>query len=686
MRHPDPYPFPTVREDLRIPLPDGTRLHARVWRPVSDTPVPALLEYLPDRLGDRTAQRDAERHPWYAGHGYASVRVDARGYGSSDGLPALAAGDPPGEPFGEPSGELESADGLAVIAWLAAQPWCTGRVGLLGLGEGAAGSLRLAEFAPPALGAVVAVCPVEGPYAPDSRHLGGALPAADLHARSAAALALAALPPDPRDVGDDWRPRWRERLAAIEPPVHARLAHPARDAAAERNGPAKRPGIRAAVLAVGGWADPGRDAVLDLIERLDAPVRGLIGPWPHQYPDQGRPPGPAIGFLQETLRWWDHWLKDRDTGVLAEPALRCWMNESVPPATSYVNRPGRWIGDDGWPSPDVREVHYGLDEALRTAGTPSDDRFVPVRSPQHTGVDAGPFRPRGGAADLPPDQRGEDGRSVCFDSGPLPEPVEVLGAAGLRLRLRSRGRRGQVAARLCDVAPDGASTLVTRGVLDLTAHQDGDRVVEWRPGTVEDVDLELAAVAHAFPAGHRIRLALSSAYWPWVWPQPDSGGFEVDPGRSVLTLPVRHLAADAGSAPISFDEPEQAAELAVQELEPLTARPERQVVHDVAAGEWRLEVDPGSGARTHPDGLVEEEHAVEAYAIRGDDPLSARARADRTVRLERPEIGWDVTVQTRSEITCDAGHFTTRDHLRALEGGDVLFERHWERRFPRSAT
>ncbi|WP_354639383.1 CocE/NonD family hydrolase [Kitasatospora camelliae] len=668
-------PEPTTREDLRIPLPDGTRLFARVWRPADRRPVPALLEYLPHRVTDRTATTDAERHPWYAARGYASVRVDLRGHGNSEGLPGAA------------HGEQELADGLAVVEWLAAQPWCDGGVGMFGLAWGGFDALRIAAEAPPALRAVVAVCASDDRWDNDGHYLGGSLLAAGTHARSAALLAHACRPPDPRYVGEDWRPLWLARLEAVTPPVHAWLAHQTRDgywAGGSVREHADR--ITAAVLAVGGWADPHRDSVLRLVEGLRAPVRGIIGPWSHQYPDAGRPPGPSIGFLQETLRWWDHWLKDLDTGVMKEPALRCWMNESVPPASSYVNRPGRWISDESWPSPDVREVHYGLDDALRTAGTPSGDRFVHVRSPQHTGVDAGRLSPVGGDADLPPDQREEDGRSVCFDSVPLPEPVEILGRPALRLRLRSGARRGQVAARLCDVAPDGASTLVTRGVLNLTARRGPAEAADWEPDAVEEVDLDLLGIAHAFPAGHRIRLALSSAYWPWVWPHPDPSGFELDPGRSVLTLPVRHLAADAGSLPVTFEDPEHSAGPGLHVTEPLTARPERLVVHDVAAGEWRVETVPaGTGSWIHPDGLVYDEQAVEGYRIRTDDPLSAQARSDLTIRLERPEVGWDVTVQTRSELTCDGGHFVARSHVRALEGGDVVFERHWRERVPRTA-
>lgn len=661
MQPPAPYPYRTTREDVRIPMPDGTRLAARLWLPVTDHPVPALLEYRAGGLGDTTAVRDAQRHLWYAGHGYASLRVDARGHGCSEGTPTAPASGP------------GLADGLALLDWLADRPWSSGRTGAFGLGHGGTAALALAALAPRTLDAVVVVC-ADDRTSP-ARDTAGAPLAAAVHAATAGRIAAACRPPDPRYTGDGWRNLWLERLAALDPAT-LDTADPGRadpdPAGRQDSAPLDLTAVRAAVLAVGGWADPTAGTVLRLLEDLTAPARGIIGPWSRQYPDEGLPPGPAIGFLQETLRWWDHWLRGTDTGVLGEPALRSWMNESVPPATAYANRPGRWVGDDTWPSPDVREVRYGLDGALRTAGTPSGERLVPVRSPQHTGIDAGAVCPRGGPADLPPDQRAEDGRSVCFDSAPLPEPAEVLGAAAARLRVSCGTPRGQVAVRLCDVAPDGSSTLVARGAAAVTGRQ----------GTA-DVEVGLTAVAHAFPAGHRIRLALSSGYWPWLWPAPEPGGLELDPGASVLTLPVRHLAADAGSGPVTFGPPQHAAAPAVLRPEPLTAHPERQAVHDAAAGEWRLLLARPAGPVVHPDGLAEEEHLVEAYRICADDPLTARARTDRTVRLERTDIGWDVTVQVRTEADGDATHLTLYEHVRALEAGDVVFERHWRRRVPR---
>ncbi|MFH9961651.1 CocE/NonD family hydrolase [Streptomyces mirabilis] len=685
----------TTHEDLWIPLPDGTRLHARVWRPLTNAPVPALLEYLPDRLTDRTAPRDWQRHPWYAGHGYASVRVDARGHGNSEGVPA------------DPYGESERADGVEVIHWLADRPWCSGAVGMFGISRGGFTSLRIAALAPEPLKAIVTVCATDDPYDNDGHRLGGAVLAVETHARAATALADVARPPDPVHVGQVmWRDMWVKRLEKVEPFIHTWLSHPTRDAYWRHAGVREdggHGGIRAAVLAVGGWHDPSCDTVLRLVESLPADrVRGLIGPWCHQYPDRGLPPGPAIGFLQETLRWWDHWLRptatsvpgpgpgpgvnddpgpgvndDPDPGVndrdvMAQPLLRSYVMAAHPPATTYPSLPGHWVGDTAWPSPSVTPIAYAL------RGAP-----VLVRSPQHTGVDAGRFRPVGNDADLPPNQREEDARSACFEFE-VPGETWILGRPRVRLRLTSHSPWGQVIARVCDVAADGSSTLVTRGALNLSARYGPDQAVSWKPGSTEDVVFDLTATGYAFPSGHRIRLSLSSAYWPWIWPQPGSAaGFVLDPAGSSLELPVRARESDPR---ITFEEPEQSEPLGVTSAATLDEpRPERLVARDVARGEWRLEVDPRQdGTRVHPDGLECTEDARDTYTIDESDPLSARTRSTRSIRLHRPELPWDARVETRSELSCDAREFITSNELICKDGNEVVFHRTWERRIPRT--
>nr|WSZ15294.1 CocE/NonD family hydrolase [Streptomyces canus] len=657
------FPYETTHDDVRIPLPDGTLLYARVWRPLTPEPVPAILEYLPYRLTDWTAPRDWQRHPWYAGHGYASVRVDVRGHGNSEGVP------------GDEYSATELADGVEVVNWLAAQPWCDGRVGMFGISWGGFNSLQIAALAPEPLKAVVTVCSTDDRYDNDVHYMGGSVLAVDMHAWAATMLAFVSRPPDPLHVGDGWRDMWLGRLEQVDPFLHTWLDHQTRDAYWRHGSVCEDYGaIDAAVLAVGGWHDPYRDTVLRLVEHLPAErVRGLIGPWSHQYPDRGLPPGPAIGFLQETLRWWDEHLKGVDTGIMREPLLRAYVSDSHPPATVYDTLPGRWVGEPTWPSPNVTTVSYGLQGPA-----------VLVRSPQHTGVDAGRFFPFGNDADLPPDQREEDARSACFEFA-VGEETWVLGRPRVRLRVTSEVSRGQVVARLCDVAPDGSSTLVTRGVLNLSARHGRDRAVPWEPGATQEVSFELNGIGHAFPPGHRIRLAVSSAYWPWIWPQPGSqAGFTLEPAGSFLELPVR---AREASSDIAFEEPEQSEPLGVSH--PATfdePRPERLVVRDVAKGEWRLEVDPRyGGTRVYPDGLEFTEDALETYTIDENDPLSARTRSDWSIRLHRPELAWEATVRTRSEITCDGTDFHASNEVVCTDGGEVVFHRTWEKRIPRTA-
>ncbi|WP_406111206.1 CocE/NonD family hydrolase [Streptomyces sp. NBC_01003] len=659
------FPYETTREDVRVPLPDGTTLFARIWRPVTDEPVPAILEYLPYRLSDWTAPRDWQRHPWYAGHGYASVRVDVRGHGNSEGLP------------GDEYDTTELADGVAVVNWLAAQPWCSGKVGMFGISWGGFNSLQIAALAPEPLKAVVTVCSTDDRYDNDVHYMGGSVLAVDMHAWAATMLAFVSRPPDPQFVGEGWRDMWLKRLEAVDPFIHTWLGHQTRDAYWQHGSVCEDyTAVRAAVLAVGGWHDPYRDTVLRLVENLpDQQVRGIIGPWSHQYPDRGLPPGPAIGFLQETLRWWDHHLKGADNGVMAEPKLRSWISDSHPPATVYPTLPGHWVGDPSWPSPNVAPLAYALQ------GPP-----VIVKSPQQTGLDAGRFFPFGNDADLPPDQRDEDAKSACFEFE-VPSELQVLGRPRVTLRITSEVPRGQVAVRVCDVAPDGSSTLVTRGVLNLSSREGRDKAVAWPPGTTDEFSFELNGIGHTFPAGHRIRLAVSSAYWPWIWPQPGSeAGFTLDPAGSALELPVRMVDAENG-ADIGFEQPEQSEPMGV--VYPATLdeqRPERLCVRDVAKGEWRLEVDPRyGGTRVYPDGLEFTEDAVETYVIQEADPLSARTRSDWSIRLHRPELAWDVTIKTRSEIACDATDFITSNEVVCRDGGEVVFHRTWEQRIPRTA-
>ncbi|MBM7412435.1 putative CocE/NonD family hydrolase [Clavibacter michiganensis] len=637
-----------THRDVWIPMPDGTPLHARIWAPATDEPVPALLEYLPYRLDDWTAPRDSERHPWYAAHGYASIRVDIRGTGSSDGL------------FVDEYSAQELDDGVAVIEWIAAQDWCTGAVGIFGISWGGFNGLQLAARAPEALKAVVTVCSTDDRFDNDVHYMGGAVLGIDMAAWGATMFAFNSRPPRPEVVGAGWVERWRERLEANRPMTPTWLAHQERDDY-WRHGSVSEDysSIDAAVLAVGGWADPYRDAVLRLVENLSSPVKGIVGPWSHQYPDRGLTPGPSIGFLQETLRWWDRWLKGVDTGVEADPALRAFVSDSEPPATSYPERTGRWVAAESWPPPASVAAQPVLPLSAFHGPAAAGDAVV-VRSPQRTGLDAGRFFPFGNATDLPPDQRAEDGLSVCFDLL-LDEPLDVLGNVLVDLAVTSDLPDANLVVRLCDVAPDGASTLVTRGALNLNSRIDRSRNDPMVPGSEQVVRVALVSTGHAFPAGHRLRIAVSSAYWPWIWPHAREATLVVAPSRSAVTLPVWTRAEDDG---VRFEEAERSTPIAIERIPDDSGLPERSVSHDVATGEWTLDVDPGyGGSRIYPDGLVFTESSRETYRITEGDPTSAVAESRWAIGLEKP--GWRARLETTSRVTADADAFRVVNTLKA---------------------
>lgn len=664
----------TVLERVWIPMSDGVRLAATIWLPedAADSPVPALLEYLPYRRGDWTAPRDAQRHPWYAGHGYASARVDMRGSGDSEGVML------------DEYHAQEQKDGVEVIAWLAAQPWSTGKVGMFGISWGGFNGLQIAAERPKALKAIVTVCSTDDRYADDVHYYGGAVLGIDMAAWSATMLAFQSRPPAPWRVGPGWEAMWNERLDALQPFAEIWMSHQERDDYWRHGSVCEDYSkIETAVLAVGGWADPYRNAVLRLLENLNAPCRGLIGPWCHQYPDIDRPPGPNIGFLQETLRWWDFWLKGENNGAMEEPALRVYQQESVRPATQYPIRAGTWVGLDGWPTSEVSQITFNLATDARTLATGSDGTVV-IDTPQHTGIDAGRWFPFGNSSDLPPDQRAEDGRSVVFDTPPLEVDINILGFPRLNLRVAASACRANVMARLCDVAPDGSSTLITRGAINLVKRNGMDRAEQLVPGEWVDVEIELTSIAWSIPVGHRLRVALSTAYWPWLWPHPERAAVTLDPTASELSIGL--LAAESLTrVQPSFEEPEQAPALEMLAGLELDSRAEREVHYEPDSDSWILTVDPRyGGQRTFPDGLVYSESAVERYSISGNDPATATATSTWTIGLERN--GWKVGIETESVITSTATHFHLINKVTTFLADSVHFEQSFEKQIERSSA
>lgn len=624
-----------------IPLRDGTNLAARMWLPVDavQNPVPAILEYLPYRKRAGTYDRDALTHPYLAGHGYAAVRVDIRGCGESDGL------------LFDEYAQQEQDDALEVIAWLAAQPWCNGAVGMMGISWGGFNALQVAAHRPPALKAIITICSTDDRYRDDVHYMGGA-PLRANFGWASFLFGTMCHPPDPALVGERWRAMWLERLANLPLFLEPWVRHQWRDDYWKHGSVCEDySAIQCPVYAVGGWTDGYTNAIPRLLANLSVPRKGLIGPWAHAYPHFALP-GPKVGFLREALRWWDHWLKDVDTGVMDEPMLRAWMTESVKPAPYHEELPGRWIAEPSWPPSNI-VVHRLVvtDDGLRSDGGRLTPRIV--CSQQTVGKNAGSWCPFGRGTDQAGDQQEDDARSLVFETPPLDARIEILGAPIVTLDVTVDRPVANLAVRLCDVHPDAMSLRVSYGIRNLT-HRDGDATPgPLVPGQRFLVRIQLNDAGAVFPAGHRIRVALSTTYWPMIWPTSEKASVTVFGGS--LELPVRaSVAADALLPPLPG--PETAAPEPTTDVRPGVIRIDR------------LDLELGD------DGDF-------SYHVNDDDPLGAVVEMRQSQTISRGT--WRTQIDTNMRMSCTHDAFLLRATMRACEGDHEVCHREWNSSVPR---
>ncbi len=648
-------------EHIDIAMPDGTRLAARIWMPVDAerNPVPAILEYIPYRKNDKTLERDYARAPWMAAQGYAYVRVDLRGTGESEGV------------MEDEYTEIELRDGCDVIAWIANQPWCDGGVGIVGISWGGFNGLQIAALRPPALKAVVTICSTDDRYADDVHYMGGTLLVEQLSWASVM-FGINTLPPDPAHVGERWRKMWEERLDGSGLWLKNWLEHQTRDFFWKHGSVCENFGdIEVPVYAVSGWADGYCRAVFRLVENLRCPVKGLVGPWAHKYPHLGQP-GPAIDWLGEETRWWDHWLRGKETGIMAEPPLRLFLQDHAEPRSHYVERTGRWITEPSWPSPNVTKTSYLLssDGQLAAGGDLPEDP-IEIASPLWVGVHGGKWCSYAHPGDQPGDQRREDAGSLVFETAPLDADLLVVGDPSLTLTLSVDRSVAQVAARLIDVAPNGAGTRVSYGLLNLTHRESHEHPEALEPGQTYTVEIPFKHLAQTFRAGHRIRLAVSTSYFPIAWPAPEPVRMTILPGSSRLTLPIRE---DDGRVETDFPPPRAAEPLPMTFEEP--PRSEWSVHEDRDTGRVRVEIrDHEGGAHIDAHGFFHSAEGEETYSVMPDDPASAIGEVVWVHEMRRDD--WSVRTVTETRLFGDVDSFRVNARLRAWEGDNLVRDVSW---------
>ena len=658
-----------TEEHIWITLSDGTRLGARIWLPEAEGRYPAVLEYLPYRKRDGTRGRDEPMHGYFAQHGFAAIRVDMRGSGESDGHMA------------DEYLKQEQDDALEVIAWIAAQDWCDGNVGMMGKSWGGFNGLQVAARRPPALKAIITAYSTDNRFTDDIHYMGGLLLNDNLW-WGTIMMAYQARPLDPAVVGEGWRKAWLERLEQLPFFPGLWLEHQRYDDYWKHGSVGEDfNDIAVPVLAIGGWADSYTNAVPRLLEGLKTPRKAIIGPWGHVYPQDGIP-GPAIGFLQEAVRWWDHWLKGRDTGIMDEPDLRAFINDSVVPIGTRTQAPGRWVGESSWPSPSItaQSLHLGADQRLHSACAPSA-RFN-ICSPLSHGKAGGEWMATGCLGEHPVDQRLDDGGALVFDTPLLDDEVEILGAPVLKLRIAADKLVAQIVARLGDIRPDGTVSRVSFQVLNLTHRNSHEHPEPLEPGQFYDVVIKLNDCGYRFRKGHAIRLALGTAYWPLVWPSPELATLTIDTAGSSLHLPVRR----AEGPSVAFAEPANGPLTPITQIDPGTVQ--RWTMQDHVAGTTTYVTEGigglfGEGILRFDDIDTTLSHSLKRELTIADrDPASARYVL--TQRYEMGREGWRIVIESITRMHSDRTHFFLSGELTATENGREVARRSWDQPAPRN--
>lgn len=638
-------------------MKDGVRLAATLYMPDGAKPTdkfPALLEYLPYRKDDGTAAGDYSKHAYFARRGYVGARVDIRGFGASEGVPT-----------DREYSQQEQLDAEQIIHWLATQPWSNGNVGMFGISWGGFNALQMAMRHPPELRAVLAIAATEELFHDDIHYIDGLLHVDEFELNMDMAPGITGAPDytlDEKTLG----PRFDA------PPWSLLYFQHQRDGTFWRSPIRPLSDITVPCFLIGGLVDGYRDSIPRMLEQTKAPIHALIGPWNHSFPNDADF-GPRIEWCADAVRWFDYWLKGRDTGILNDPKLTIYLRHYFPPDPNLEQVPGEWRAENDWPPHGQHAVTFypQPDHTLGPNPPPHDThhlKYIPF-----IGVEAGFWW-----GELLSDQRPVDAFSLVYDSAPLTKDLAIMGRPHAFLSASADAPLADWFARLSDIAPDGSVTQVTGAGLSGAQRESMLDPKPLEPGKFYPLDVEMHLTTWVFPKGHRIRLSISNALWPMVLSTPYKmttalalGG---DDG-SRFTLPVIPLAG-----PLAKVEPPEPSE-------------ERADVKSLGfpwPGEWLVTRDEGRqkttvlwkgkmggeypwGKETDLEQLtyeIEEAHP-ETNIIHGD--------AESTYALRDRILVW----RGHLSVTTDATNINYTYTRELLKDGTLLKTKTWQQTIPR---
>ena len=647
-------------ENASIPMKDGVRLAVTLYMPAprkAGERFPALLEYLPYRKDDDEAARDYGTHSYFARRGYVSARVDIRGFGASEGIP----------PDREYSAQ-EQQDAEEVIAWLAHQPWSNGKVGMLGISWGGFNSIQMALRKPPALKAILAVAATEELFKEDVHYMDGVFHVDEFE-----------LTMD-LDQGRPGAPDFSLEESVIgprmdSPPWSLNYMKHQRDGAFWREPLRPIETLQVPAFLIGGLQDGYRDSIPRMLEKVKAPIKAWIGPWNHAFPN-GSDYGPMYEWRDQAVRWFDYWLKGRDTGVLRDPKVIVYQQRWHPPESKAQDVPGEWRAED-WPPAGLNPMTWYLQPEHRLSPDERRGGLDQLRYVASAGVEAGFWW-----GELLTDQRPVDAFSLTYDSQTLAEDVAILGLPRIHLQVASDAPLADWFVRLSDIAPDGRVTMVTGAGINGAQRDSMANPEDLVPGKVYPLSLDLHLASWVFPKGHRIRIAVSNALWPMNWPTPYPMTTAVmlggeTPSRVVLPrVPVHGPVAPAFASP-----------------EPVETPPGITGIGGGGAawpGEWTVVRDEakqrstviwkGATAVSYPWGRFDHSERL-TYDIDDAHPDIARVQGDSEyVQAVKDHV---LTWRGRLDVSSDARTFFYKYTRTLLRDGVIVRTRTWEEPIPR---
>jgi predicted acyl esterase len=647
-----------------IPMPDGVRLAADLFVPSGGRAgerFPVLLEYLPYRKTEARG-RNYALYSYFVRRGYLVARVDIRGTGNSEGrlIPYEYS-------------DQENADGDSVIAWLASQPFSTGKVGMFGVSWGGFNSIHMAMRNPPALKAIIAVDATDDLYEDDVHFMDGMIHV-DSWEMSQDLWNLLPGAPDFR-IDDAYfanrfdTPPWMltyKRQQRYGPFWKRTTLKERYDA------------IRTPTFVIGGFYDGYRDSVPRMLEHLRAPVKAIVGPWSHAFPHDAYP-RPQIEWRHEAVRWFDQWLKGRDTGITREPRFAVFVRRWHPPGPVLEEAPGEWRYEEGWPIARIRErtLHPQPNHTLAETVPPRTEhrlRNVPTSAIEA----AGPVMWFG---DVAPDQRPTDAWSLVYDTDPLAEDVEILGLPKALLEVSADAPLAQWYARLTDVAPDGTVTLVASAGRNGAHRESSEDPKAIERGRVFPLEIEMHFTSWTFPRGHRVRLAVHNTHWPMLWPSPYPVTTTLYLGTATrVVLPVVPFEERLRPQFLPPAEDPKLAGYGTLKEETTSGYGEiSRIERDVARHATRVTA-LNSGASQYPWGETRYDETI-VHEAQDDRPEIASVRGEHRIEVKLK----DRTLAFESRITfrSDAEKFYYSGTRRLLKDGTLVREKAWEDTIPR---